>query len=514
MELNAGDKLGPYEITALLGRGEVYRATDTRLHRDVAIKVSAEKFTDRFEREARVVAALNHPNIWTPMLYFFFAIVCLAPVLAIAADNWPGFRGVGARGVAASTNLPIRWNVETGENIAWRTAIPGLGLSSPVIWGDRVLLTTAVSSNPTMIFEARLKGERDNRQDPSEQECRVLALDKRTGRTVWNRLAVKTKPRVLRHPHNSYASPTVASDGKHVVAFFGSEGLYCYDLAGRLMWKKDLGILDQGAFDAPDYQWGSASSPVLWHSRVFLQVDMQRDSFLAAFDADTGEERWRIQRPDTKPSWATPTVVETKEGAELAVNGVGYIKGYDVETGRELWRLGGTSMIPVPTPFTANGLLYLFSGYYRNQRRSYAIRPGIASGDITGNQEVVAWVREEAPYLSTPVAAGKYIYAFGNRGTGILRVYDAMTGATVYECRIAQGTGASASMIAAGSSHVYAINEDGEVYVLKADASQYSELAVNQMNEPVMATPAASGDWLFIRGTQHLFAIRAAKGNR
>jgi len=447
------------------------------------------------------------------MVRWTLAIACLAPLLAVAEENWPGFRGAGARGVAVSTNLPTRWNVETGENIAWKTAIPGLGLSSPVIWGDRVFLTTAVSSNPAMVFEAKLKGERDDRQDAAEQEFRVLALDKRTGRIVWNQIAAKRKPRVLRHPHNSYASPTAATDGKHVVAFFGSEGLYCYGLDGRLIWKKDLGILDQGAFDVPDYQWGSASSPALWHNRVFLQVDMHRDSFLAALDADTGMEKWRIQRPDAKPSWATPGVVETKARTELVVNGVGYIKGYDAETGRELWRLGGTSMIPVPTPFTANGLLYVFSGYFRNQRRSYAIRPGIAGGDITGNQEAIAWIREEAPYLSTPVAAGKYIYAFGSRGTGILNVYDAATGATVYQRRIGQGTGASASMIAAGGAHVYAINEDGEVYVLKA-AGEYTELAVNQMNEPVMATPAASGDWLFIRGTQHLFAIRAENRNK
>ena len=430
----------------------------------------------------------------------FLALLIVAP---LAAENWPGFRGRGARGVAESANLPVSWNVETGEHIAWKTAIPGLGLSSPVIWDDLVFLTTAVSSNPQMVFEAELKGQRDNRQDPFEQEFRVLAIDKRTGRTVWNELAAKTKPRVLRHPHNSYASPTLATDGERVVAFFGSEGLYCYDLQGKLLWKKDLGVLDQGAFDDPGYQWGGAASPILWSGKVYLQVDVHRGSFLAAFDASSGKELWRTAR-ESKPSWSTPTVVEGPQRTELVTNGVEHIQGYDAETGKELWRLQGTSMISVPTPFTAHGLIYVFSGYYRNQRRSYAIRPG-ASGDITGSKEAIAWMREEAPYLSTPVISGEYVFTLSSRA--ILTVYSALSGETVYEQRLGLGGAASASMIASGD-HVYAINEDGDVHVIKVGPA-YQELAVNKMNEPVMATPAASGDTLFIRGTSHLFAIRA-----
>jgi outer membrane protein assembly factor BamB len=434
------------------------------------------------------------------------AVWCLGfvAVSALPGENWPGFRGSGARGVAESPKLPVSWSVESGTNIAWKTAIPGLGLSSPVIWDKLIFLTTAISSNPRMVFEAKLKGERDDRQDAAEQEFRLLAIDKRSGRIVWDRLAAKSKPRVLRHPHNSYASPTAATDGKYVAAFFGSEGLYAFDTKGNLLWKKDLGILDQGAFDVPDYQWGAAASPVLWSGKVFLQADLHQGSFLAAFDAATGRELWRTAR-ESKPSWSTPTIVQSPRRTELVANGVEQIMGYDAETGKELWRLKGTSMISVPTPFASGGLIYVFSGYYRNQRRSYAIRQG-ASGDITGSKEAIAWMREEAPYLSTPVVNGDYVYAFGSRGSGILNVYSAATGETIYQRRLGQGTGASASMIASGD-RVYAINEDGEVYVIKA-GRDYQELAVNRMGEPVMATPAASGDTLFIRGTSHLFAIR------
>jgi outer membrane protein assembly factor BamB len=430
--------------------------------------------------------------------------ILLLGLSVLSAENWPGFRGTGVRGVAESANLPVTWNVETGENVLWKTAIPGLGLSSPVVWDDLIFLTTAISSNPQAVFESKLIGQRDDRQDPAEQEFRVLAVDKRTGKIVWNELAAKSKPRVLRHPHNSYASPTAVTDGKVVVAFFGSEGLYCYDLKGKLLWKKDLGVLDQGAFDVPDYQWGSASSPVLWNGKVYLQVDVHKGSFLAAFDAKSGKELWRTPR-DSKPSWSTPTVVEGPKRTEVVTNGVEFVAGYDAETGKELWRLNGTSMISVPTPFTANGLIYVFTGYFRNLRRAYAIRPG-ATGDITGSKEYIAWMREEAPYLSTPVVSGKYVYAFGNRGAGIMTVYDALMGATIFQQRMGQGTGASASMIAAGD-RVYATNEEGDVFVLQA-GDAYKELAVNKMGETVMATPAASGDTLFIRSAKNLYAIR------
>ena len=311
--------------------------------------------------------------------------------MVVSAQNWPTFRGPGARGVAEKQNLPVSWDVASGKNIAWKTEIPGLGLSSPIVWGSHVFLTTAVSSNPNMVFEATLKGELDRRQDEAVQEFRVLALDKKTGKVAWNVVAGKTKPRVLRHPHNSYASPTPVTDGKYLVAFFGSEGLFCFDLKGKLIWKKDLGAMDQGAFDLPDYQWGSAASPVLWQGKVYLQVDMHQGSFMAAFDAATGRELWRTAR-DSKPSWATPTIVEGPKRTELVANGVEFVAGYDAETGKELWRVKGTSMISVPTPFVANGLIYVFSGYSRNIRRSYAIRPG-AMGDITGSKEAIAWMR-------------------------------------------------------------------------------------------------------------------------
>lgn len=434
--------------------------------------------------------------------------VCCLLVFGAAAfaENWPSFRGMDARGVA-DAKLPTSWDAAKGENIVWTSGIPGLGLSSPVIWGDRIFLTTAVSTNKDMVFERVLKGQLDRRQDGAKQDFRVIALDKRTGKIVWNVSANAGTPRVLRHPHNSYASPTPATDGKRVVAFFGSEGLFCYTMDGKVVWKKDLGVLDQGAFDVPDYQWSTAASPILWRDMVFLQVDMHQGSFLAAFDAATGKELWRTAR-DSKPSWATPTVIEGPSRAELVANGVEHVCGYDPKTGKELWRLKGTSMISVPTPFYAHGLIYVFSGYYRNMRRSYAIKPG-ASGDITGSKEWIAWRSEDAPYLSTPVISGDYLYTLST--AGVLTGLNAKTGETLFRQRMGQGTGFSASLVASGGV-VYAVNEAGEFFIFRA-SPKYEEIAKVDMGETVMATPAISDGTLFVRGESKLYAIRG-KGGR
>lgn len=428
-----------------------------------------------------------------------FSVLLLALTLA---ENWPSFRGMDARGVA-DAKLPVTWSASKGDNIAWKAEIPGLGHSSPVIWGDRIFLTTAVSTNKDMVFERVLKGPMDRRQDAAKQDFRVLALDKKSGKILWNVAATAAEPRVLRHPHNSYASPTPATDGKHVVAFFGSEGLFCYTLDGKLVWKKDFGVLDQGAFDVPDYQWGTAASPILWRDTVYLQVDLHKGSFLAAFDANTGKELWRTDR-DSKPSWATPTVIEGPSRAELVANGVEHVCGYDPKTGKELWRLKGTSMISVPTPFTAHGLIYVFSGYYRNMRRSYAIKPG-ATGDITGSKEAIAWMSEDAPYLSTPVVSGDYLFTLST--AGVLTGMNAKTGDALFRQRMGLGTGFSASLVAAGGV-VYAVNELGEFYIFRA-APKYEELAKVEMGETVMATPAISDGTLFVRGETKLYAIRA-----
>ncbi len=428
------------------------------------------------------------------------SLVLAASLVAAHAQNWPSFRGPGATGVLDIRRpAPTSWDINSNRNIAWRLAIPGLGHSSPIVWGDHIFVTTAVSSDPKSVFQYPLAGALDRRTDLSKHQFKLYCIDKKTGKIVWESVAAERVPRVARHPHNSYASATPATDGKRIVAFFGSEGLYAFDLDGKLLWKQEVGPLDQGAFDLPDYQWGSASSPIIYKDLVIVQCDQQKGSFVAAFDAATGKPVWRTSR-EALPSWATPTVFEGGSRAELVTNGAEYFRGYDPTSGRELWRIKGTSMISVPTPFAAHGLIYLASGYYRYIQPIVALKPG-AAGDVKPEQ--VAWRTEKgAPYLPTPIVYGDYFYAFNHRG--ILTVYDATTGARIYEQRLAPGAFASSPVAASG--RLYAASEDGDVYVVKA-GPKFELLATNKMGEVVMATPALADGMLIVRGLNHLFAI-------
>jgi outer membrane protein assembly factor BamB len=428
-------------------------------------------------------------------------VFALVLVVAASGQNWPSFRGPGATGVLdTARNAPISWDVAAHRNVAWSTAIPGLGHSSPIVWGDRIFVTTAVSSDPKSVFQYPLTGQPDQRTDVTKHQFKIYCLDRRTGKIIWEKVAAELAPRVARHPHNSYASATPATDGKRVVAFFGSEGLYAFDLDGKVLWKQDVGPLDQGAFDVPEYKWGSASSPIIYKDLVIVQCDQQKGSFLAAFDASTGKPVWRTAR-EALPSWSTPTVYEDGERAELVTNGAEYFRGYDPRTGAERWRIKGTSMISVPTPFAAHGLIYLASGYYRFIQPIVALKPG-STGDVP--VERVAWRTEKgAPYLPTPIVYGEYFYSFNHRG--ILTVYNAGTGEQIYEQRLGSG-GAFASSPVAASGRLYSASEDGDVYVVKA-GPRFALLATNKMDEVVMATPALADGMLIVRGLNHLFGI-------
>ena len=428
------------------------------------------------------------------------------------AQNWPSFRGERALGVMENAQLPFSWDIETGKNVAWKISLPGLAHSSPIVWGDRVFLTNAVSANPDTVLQFPLNGQPDMRTDVSRHQFRLMAIDKHSGKVIWDKLAYEGEPRVARHPHNSYAAATPATDGKHIVAFYGSEGLYAFNMDGRQLWKQDVGVLDQAAFDMPEYKWGYASSPIIYKNLAIVQCDQIKGSFIAAFDIDTGKQVWRTER-DAIPSWATPGIYEGKTGAELVINGTEYIRGYDPLTGRELWQLKGTSMISVPTPFVAHDLIFVFTGYWRWIQPIYVIKPG-ARGDITPPKDAtstsqIAWiVQKGAPYLNTPLVYGDYLYVMGNNG--VLVCYRARTGERVYQQRV--GSGYFTSSPVCGGGKLYFSNEDGDVYVVQA-GPDYKLLGQNRMGEVVMATPAITGSLLLFRTQHHLFALSESQQN-
>jgi len=438
-------------------------------------------------------------------------VVCLCfisiGVFCLHAQNWPSFRGLNATGIGEGNSLPVSWDLEKSNNILWKTPIPGLAHSSPVIWGNRVFVTTAIASDQNRFLQTGMVSALELSNDMSRQSWRIYCLDLATGKILWEKIAQEAEPRVRRHPKTTHASATPATNGKYVVAIFASGGLYCYDFKGNMRWSQDLGVLNANWADKPEVQWGPASSPIIYRNLVIVQCDIDKDSFIAAFDLESGKKAWTTPRK-TIPSWSTPTVYEAKNRAELIVSGSEDIRGYDPSTGRELWNLTGTSRITVPTPFAAQNIIYASSGYRRGNQPIYAISPG-ANGDMTlkegstTNGYVVWSTLKGAPYVTTPIVYGDYLYVWGDNG--ILVCYNAKTGERIYEQRIGKGGSFSSSPVA-GDGKIYAASEDGDVYVVKA-GPKFELLATNPMGEVCMATPAISKGIIIIRTRSQLVGI-------
>ncbi|HEX6322154.1 MAG TPA: PQQ-binding-like beta-propeller repeat protein [Vicinamibacterales bacterium] len=429
-------------------------------------------------------------------------LVAMVAVLASAdVDEWPSFRGADASGVSDGQDLPATWNVATGENIRWKAPIPGLAHSSPIVSNGRVFVTSAVSSRDDATFKPGLYGEGTASEDRSVHRWIVMAFDAKSGRAIWRQTAYEGEPREKRHIKSTYASATPATDGRILVAFFGSQGLYAYSVDGVLLWKKDLGHLDVGAYDIPSYEWGTASSPVIHGGKVIVQVDTSKDDYLLALDAKTGRELWRTPREEL-PSWGTPTIVTAGGRTEIVTNSSNFVYGYDFETGKELWRLGGSSQITAPTPIFTSDAIIVASGR-RPTAPILAIRPG-ASGDITGTASVLWHKVQRGPYMPTPVIYGDQLYVLGN--AGIFDSYNYRTGEEVYRSRLLhKGSGFSASPVIS-DGRLYASSEDGDIFVVRIGPA-FEVLAQNSMGEPLMATPAIAGRTMFVRGQRTLWAI-------
>ena len=424
-----------------------------------------------------------------------------------ASTNWPSFRGVNARGIAEGFPTPLTWNAEKGENVVWKTAIPGLGHSSPIVWGDKIFVTSAINQKKDAPLKIGLYGDGDPAADDDPQQWKIFCLNKKTGKILWERTAKSGVPRVHRHPKATHANCTLATDGSHLVAFFGSEGLFCYDLTGKLLWTKDLGLLESVPYNATDLQWGFASSPILFEDKVLIQCDVKTNPFIGAFSIKDGHEIWRTPR-DENSTWCTPTVCVDGKRAIMLVNGYRHIGAYDARTGKELWRLKGGGDIPVPTPVAANGLAYIMNAHGK-MSPIYAVKLD-ATGDISlpdgqDSNRGVAWsVPRGGAYMQTPMIYGDYLYSC--QINGILSCYEAKTGKMIYQERLGTGrTGFSASPVAA-NGRIYFSSEEGDIYVVQAGPA-FKVLATNLMGEVCMATPAISEGTIYFRTQGHLVAI-------
>ncbi len=434
------------------------------------------------------------------------AIVLLVGTMTLA-QNWPSFRGSHAGGVADGQHLPLEWDAETGLNIKWKTHIPGLAHSSPVVWDDRLFVTTAISGQGDDGFKPGLYGDGTASTDVSTHQWKVYALNKRTGEVLWDRVAYEGIPKEKRHIKATYANATPATNGEYVVALFGSQGLYAYDFEGVLVWKKDLGRMDVGAYDAPEYEWGTASSPIIYEDKVIVQVDTQQKDYLLAVDIESGKIVWKKERKEL-PSWGTPTIYPGKSRVELITNASNFIRGCNPDTGDELWRLGGSSQITAPTPIFSDDLIIVASGR-RPEKPIFVIRAG-ANGDITlpageSSSEHIVWsLRGRGSYMPSPLVYRGKLYVLQNQG--ILDCYELKTGKELYRGRIPhQGSGFSASPVAADGV-IYLPSEDGDIFAVKA-GPKFELLAQNGVGELLMATPALSDGMMFIRAHHHVFAV-------
>ncbi len=422
---------------------------------------------------------------------------------APAADDryWPQWRGPRSTGVAPAGDPPTEWS-ET-RNVRWKVPVPGDGSASPVIWGERLFLLAAVPAGPAEGgaggFFTRLRRRIMGTVGTGEQlRFVVLALDRRDGSVLWERTAVTEPPHEGRHGTGSWASASAVTDGEVVCAFFGSRGLYCYDLDGELLWGRDLGDM------RIRMGFGEGASPAL-HGDVLLVVwDHEGQSFIAALDKRTGVERWRTDR-DEITSWATPLVVEAPGGSQVVTSATDGVRSYDLETGRLVWEGEGVTMNAIPTPVAADGLVYLMSGYRGS--RLYAVDLAAARGDITGTDAVVWSLDRDTPYVPSPVLYDGTLY-FTKSNSGVLSAYDAATGRNLFGPERLPGIRDIYASPVAAAGRLYITSRDGATAVLDAGDS-LSVVAVNHLDDAFDASPAVAGGEIYLRGREFLYCLAA-----
>jgi len=420
--------------------------------------------------------------------------------------QWTSFRGPWACGYMENSKTATTWNVDSLKNIKWKIPIPGLAHSCPVVWENYIFVTTACSEKKDESLKVGLYGDIDMADDNSVLEFKVYCIDKNTGTIIWEKVAHKGIPKSKRHTKSSQANCTPATDGKHLVVLFGSEGLYCYDFKGNLLWTKDLGIMNPGPYNETGVGWGHASSPIIYDNKIAIQCDKTYNSYLALFDLENGNEIWRTKR-DEVSTWGTPCILKTESQTEIIVNGYKNIGGYDFKTGKEIWWMSGGGDAPATTPVVEQNLIFINNAHGK-MSPIYVIKPN-AVGDITladdstTNNFIVWSIKRGGAYLQTPLIYGDYLYNLQINGT--LTCFEAKTGKLIYNENLKEAF--TASGIAADGK-IYFSSENGNIYVIKAGA-EYKLLAKNAMSDICMATPAISGNAIFFRTQHFLIAVES-----
>ena len=409
-----------------------------------------------------------------------------------AADRfWHQWRGPDASGVSRSANPPLQWSEKT--NVRWKVEIPGRGSASPVVWGDRVFVLTAVPAGASLADSHAPRGG----GNLELHRFVVLAIDRKTGRTIWQQTAKEERPHEGSHPENgTWASSSPSTDGELVVAFFESRGLYVYDMNGKLIWQKDLG--DKRMRN----QFGEGSTPALYQNRLVVVWDHQAGSFVVAFDKRTGQELWRVQRQEID-SWATPLIVEHAGRAQVVVSGMNRLRSYDLETGKVVWESDGLTMNPIPSPVAANGMVFATSGFAGNDLK--AVRLADARGDITGSSAIVWSMNRDTPYVPSPLLYDGILYLLKSN-SGILSAFDAASGKPHYQNQRLTGLAEMFSSPVGAAGRVYLTGRDGTTVVIR-HGPKFEVLATNRLDDGFDASPALVDDEIYLRGYRYLYSI-------
>lgn len=414
--------------------------------------------------------------------FWSFALI-LALTPALAAENWPHWRGEGGNGVSSQANPPTEWS--DSKNVKWKVAIEGLGSGSPVVWGDRVFVTTSATPN----------GSASRRQEPLA--FMLLCLDRSNGEVIWRRTAATATPGEGTHSTNNYASASPTTDGEHVFAHFGSQGLYCYTMEGEPVWSHDFGDM------RTRNSFGEGSSPTLAGDKIVVPWDHEGPSYLYALNKRTGDVLWETER-DEPTCWATPLVVSAPGGSQVVMNGQNYARAYDLETGKELWRCAGQTQRPAASAVAVHDRVYVASGFRGSFLGAFQLD---GRGDIQGTSNVLWTKGRDTPDIASPLLSDGRLYYFKAK-TGILTCVDAATGEEHYTQRTGLRT-TYASPVAAGG-HVYLSDRDGTTIVIR-DSGTYEEVAKNNIGETIDATPAPVDNQLFIRGERHVFCFEESR---
>jgi len=444
-------------------------------------------------------------------------LICLTLIIILISINsasgqiiperqWPGYRGYMASGILDNADLPESFDLKSRKNIRWIAEIPGMGISSPSIWGDRLYITTAVSEDDKAGFKPGMYGDVTPVNDSSVHEWKVLCFDKNTGKKIWERTACKGIPKVKRHPKSTHANTTVAVDGSNVVVFFGSEGLYCYDMNGNLQWQKNFGLLRSAFFIMKNAEWEFASSPIIHKNRVIIQCDVLENSFVASFDVNTGKELWKAER-DEYPGWCSPNIYTHAEKTYVAVNGFKHRGGYDFETGKEIWRMSGGGDIQIPTPIIGHELIYFNSAHGRSSP-ILAVKTS-ATGDITlkdgetENKGVLWSMPRGGSYMQTMLLYNNHLYNFDWNGT--VKCLNPLTGKEIYTAKLGRASSFIASPVAA-DGRIYIVDEEGMVYIIK-DGPLFELIAEIPLDDICMTAPAITDGMIYFRTQKHLIAV-------